>query len=355
MIKPVQIDTHLIGNYNPCFIIAEAGVNHNGNIHLAHQLIDNAVAAGADAVKFQAYTTEAVITAKAAKARYQVETTGEADSQYAMLKALELSAEQQKELKAHCDQSGIIYLCTPYDDASLDLLDQMGVAAIKIASTDTTNVPFLRKIAGKGRPVLLSTGMSTLGEVEQAMAALQNHGLTDKVVILHCTAEYPAPVNELNLRAIPTLQQAFQCPVGFSDHTPGVGASPWAVALGACVVEKHFTMDRGLPGPDHRASLVPGELAALVDQTRSAEAALGDGVKRPMPSELLNKQMMQKSLVAARSINEGQLIGPGDLTCKRPATGLPPIWFDRIVGKRARRFISADQQLDIMDVHWGKP
>jgi N,N'-diacetyllegionaminate synthase len=352
MIQPVRIGSRLIGPGQPCFIIAEGGVNHNGDMHLAHRLIDAAAEAGADAAKFQSFVTEELITPEAPKAGYQVETTGEPGSQYKMLKALELSAGQQAELKTHCEQAGILYLCTPYENTSLDLLDRMGVAAFKIASTDVTNIPFLQYIANKGRPVILSTGMSTLGEVEQAVDTLRAGSLGGKIVILHCTSEYPAPVREINLRAILTMQQAFHCPVGFSDHTPGVGASPWAVAAGACAIEKHFTLDRNMAGPDHRASLEPDELSTLVRIVRDVEAALGDGIKQPMPSELPNKPLMQKSLVAQRSVRAGDTITSDDLTCKRPGFGLAPSWFNRVVGRRAAVDIPKDGVLTLSSVDW---
>jgi N,N'-diacetyllegionaminate synthase len=354
MIQPVRIGNRLVGPGQPCFIISEAGVNHNGDMHLAHRLIDAAAEAGADAVKFQSFVTEELITPEAPKAGYQVETTGEPGSQYKMLKALELSADQQAELKAHCERVGILYLCTPYENTSVDMLDRMGVAAFKIASTDVTNIPFLQYIANKGRPVILSTGMSTLGEVEQAVNTLRAVGLDGKFVILHCTSEYPAPVGEANLCAILTLQQAFGCPAGFSDHTPGVGASPWAVAVGACTIEKHFTLDRNMVGPDHRASLEPDELSALVRTVRDVEAALGDGIKRPTLSELPNKPLMQKSLVARRSIHAGDTITSNHLTCKRPGFGLAPSWFDRIVGKRAVLDIPKDGVLTLSSVDWSE-
>jgi len=352
--KKIEIAGRRVGVGHPCFIIAEAGVNHNGDMHLAHRLIDAATEAGADAVKFQSFVTEELLTPEAPKAGYQVETTGEPGSQYKMLKALELSANEQAELKAHCEQIGILYLCTPYENTSVDMLDRIGVAAFKIASTDTTNIPFLRYIATKWRPVILSTGMSTLGEVEQAVDTLRAGGLDGKILILHCTSEYPAPISEVNLRAILTLQQAFGCPVGFSDHTPGIGASPWAVAIGACAIEKHFTLDRNMVGPDHRASLEPDELAALVRTVRDVEAALGDGLKRPMPSEIRNKPIMQKSLVAKRTIRAGETITAEDLACKRPGFGLAPSWFERVVGKRAIVDIPKDGLLTMSSVDWSE-
>lgn len=354
MIHSVKIGNHLIGPAHQCFIVAEAGVNHNADMRLAHQLIDAAVKADADAVKFQSFVSEELVTSKAEKAKYQVETTGEPGSQYKMLKALELSADEQAELKRHCVEAGILYLCTPYENTSVDMLDRMNVAAFKIASTDTTNIPLLRYIAAKGRPVILSTGMSTLSDVEQAVGTLRAGGLDGKIVILHCTFQYPAPISEANLRAILTMQEAFSCPVGFSDHTPGILVSPWAVAIGACVIEKHFTLDRNMVGPDHRASLEPDELANLVRNVRNVESALGDGVKQLTPSELMNKPKMRKSLVARRSIRAGNRITSDDLTCKRPGFGLAPSWFDRVVGKRAAVDIPVDEVLTMSSVDWSK-
>jgi N,N'-diacetyllegionaminate synthase len=350
----MMLGDRLVGRSAPVLIIAEAGVNHNGDVRLAHRLIDTAAEAGADAVKFQSFITEELITPEAPKADYQVETTGDPGSQYKMLKALELSADDQAKLKAHCEQVGILYLCTPYENVSVDILDRLDVAAFKIASTDTTNIPFLRYVASKGRPVLLATGMSTLSEVEQAVDSLRAGGLDSKIIILHCTSEYPAAVGEANLRAILTMQRAFACPVGFSDHTAGIGASPWAVAVGACVIEKHFTLDHNMAGPDHRSSLEPDELAVLVRTVRDVEAALGDGIKRPMPSELPNKPLMQKSLVAKRNIHAGEIITPNDLTCKRPVVGLLPSWFDHVIGKRAAVDIPKDGVLRLSSVDWSE-
>ena len=352
MIKPVKIKDFMVGPGNPCFIIAEVGVNHNGDMKLAHKLIDAAVKCGAEAVKFQSFVTEDLVTPEAQKARYQIETTGQNGGQFAMLKKLELSKDQQKELKTHCDETGILYLCTPYERKSADLLEEIGVAAYKIASTDTSNIPFLRYLARKDIPVILSTGMSSLGEVEESVNELKLHGLDGEIVILQCTSEYPAPVNEINLRAMKTMELAFGCPVGFSDHTPGIGASSWAVAAGAYVVEKHFTLDRNMTGPDQRASIEPKELSELVKTIRDVESALGDGIKRPMPSELPNKTRMQKSLVATRSISAGEIIQKADLTCKRPGSGLPPKWFDRIIGKKAAKQIRKEETLKLDSIIW---
>ena len=350
--KSLTIQNRMVGPGVPCFIIAEAGVNHNGDIKLAHKLIDAAVKAGADAVKFQSFVAEDLVTPQAEKAEYQIDTTGDDDGQFAMLKKLELSGAQQTELKAHCDKANILYLCTPYDEKSADLLENIGVAAYKIASTDTSNIPFLRYLARKDIPVIFSTGMSTLGEVEESINELKLHGLDGKIIILQCTSEYPAPLKDINLRAMKTMELAFDCPVGFSDHAPGIGASPWAVAAGACVVEKHFTLDRNMTGPDHRASIEPKELVELVRTIREGELALGDGIKRPMPSDLPNKTRMQKSLVTTRSLGVGKTIRKTDLTCKRPGSGLTPKWFDRVVGRKSAKKIQKGEILELSSINW---
>lgn len=352
MIKSVKIKDFMIGPGNPCFIIAEAGVNHNGDIKLAHKLIDAAAKAGADAVKFQSFVAEDIVTPQAAKADYQVQTTGDGSGQFDMLKKLELSGDQQAELKAHCEKADILYLCTPYEEKSADLLEHIGVAAYKIASTDTSNIPFLRYLARKDIPVILSTGMSTLCEVEESIIELKLHGLDEKIIILQCTSEYPSPVKDINLRAMKTMELAFGCPVGFSDHTPGIGASPWAVAAGACVIEKHFTLDRNMTGPDHRASIEPNELTELVKTIRDVESALGEGIKRPMPTELPNKIRMQKSLVATRSLAAGEIIREIDLTCKRPGSGLPPKLFDRVIGNKTAKEIQKGEILKPSSILW---
>jgi len=303
-------------------------------------------------VKFQSYVTEDLVTAEAQKAGYQIETTGRDQQQYEMLKTLELTQNQQAELKSHCDGLGILYLSTPYEERSADFLEYLGVAAFKIASTDITNTPFLSRIAKKGMHVILSTGMSTLGEVEDAVSTLKENGLDGKIVLLHCTSEYPAPIEEINLRAMQTLELAFNCPVGFSDHSKGIIASPWAVALGACIIEKHVTLDRNMEGPDHRSSLEPKELRDLIIAIRTVERALGDGIKKPSSSEIKNKPKMQKSLVAKHKIAAGKIIKEEDLACKRPANGLPPSWMDRIIGKRTSQTIEMDSLIKISAIHW---
>lgn len=352
MIQPVKIGEYRVGPGAPCFIAAEAGVNHNGDIEKAHLLIEEAARAGANAIKFQSFITEDLVTPMADKALYQKATTGESGSQFEMLKKLELSFEQQAELKRHCDKAGILYLCTPYETKSADMLEKIGVAAIKIASTDANNIPFLRYLAPKKIPVILSTGMSMLGEIEQSVNELQKNGLKGQIVLLHCTSEYPAPIGEVNLRAIQTMQAAFKCPVGFSDHTEGIGACPWSVAAGACFVEKHFTLDRSLEGPDHRSSIEPHELQTLVQTIREVESALGDGIKRIMDSESRNKARMQKSIVTVKAMKAGDTIRFEDLTCKRPGTGIPPGWIDRIVGRRLSRDVPTGQILTMDSIQW---
>ncbi len=346
----IKILERLIGADQPCFIIAEAGVNHNGDMNLAHKLIDAAIAAGADAIKFQSFIAEDLVTAGTPKANYQVETTGTDDGQFGMLKALELSAGQQAEIKGHCDEGGIIYLCTPYEEKSADMLDRLDVAAYKVASTDTNNIPFLRYLAAKGRPVILSTGMSDEEEVENSMVALE--AAKGKTAILHCTSEYPAPPEESNLRAIRRLREKYQCPVGYSDHTAGIGVSPYAIAAGASILEKHFTLDVDLPGPDHRASIIPEELTELVNMVRMVEKVMGDGVKIPMTSELKNKNKMQKSIVADRDIEAGHIFQAQDLVIKRPGTGLAPKLLDELIGKKSAVDISRDSVLQDSDVIW---
>ena len=352
MIKPVKIGRFQVGPDQKCFVVAEAGVNHNGDMVLAKELIDASASAGADAVKFQAFVTSELVTAKALSAAYQTRSAPGAENQAAILKDLELSPDQQAQLAEYAAKVGIMYLCTPYDAASTDMLAQMNVPAFKIASTDNNNIPLLRYIAGKNKPVIMSTGLASMGEIEVSLAELQGAGLADRIVLLHCVAEYPAPPSDANLRAITTLRSVFNVPVGFSDHTPGVGVSPWAVVLGACCIEKHFTLDRNLPGIDHKASLEPDELAELVTVVQQVQAALGDGVKRLMPSEAANKPVMQKSLVAACDIKPGEKITAQHLTCKRPATGLSPGWYDKVVGRVACRAMSRDDFITLDSIDW---
>lgn len=327
------------------FIIAEAGVNHNGCLDIAKRLVDEAVKAGADAVKFQTFIPEQVVAKVAERASYQqANMPGHQESQLEMIRRLALSDEEFSELKIYCDRAGIMFLSTPFDYYSADLLDRLEVPLFKIASGELTNLPFLKYVAAKERPLFLSTGMATLGEVEEALETLQNAGARD-ITLLHCTSDYPAPFEEVNLKAMATMRQAFGLPVGYSDHTPGIEVAIAAAALGACVIEKHFTLDRNMDGPDHKASLEPVELAAMVQAVRNVEKALGDGFKRPGPGEREIMRVARRSLVAAVDIAAGEVITPQKLTVKRPGTGIPPKMWDVVVGRRARSDIAADTVL----------
>jgi N,N'-diacetyllegionaminate synthase len=352
MIGPIKIGKQEVGPGKPCYIIAEAGVNHNGRIEIAHKLIDVAVAAGADAVKFQMFRSDDLATPIAEKANYQVRNTGSTGRQIDVFKQLELSLEHHLELKRHSDEAGIEYCCTPYDVASAAHLIKMNVKVLKIASSDTTNIPFLRYLSKQNLPKILSTGMCSLGEVEVAVTSLRENGYNNDLVILHCTAEYPALLEETNLRAINTLQSAFACPVGFSDHTEGIGAGPWSVLLGACVLEKHFTLSKKMEGLDHRASLEPDELVELIKTVRLAEKAMGDGIKRVMPGEESNKKSIQKSIVAANDIQAGSLLKEDMLSCKRPGTGLSPMLLGLIIGAVAAVDIPKNTLLSFSHLRW---
>lgn len=345
----IRIGDRWVGPGHPCFIIAEAGVNHNGDLDLARRLVDAAAAAGADAVKFQTFRAERVVSRGAPKAEYQKATTSPDESQLEMLRRLELSPEAHRELAGYARERGILFLSTPHDQESIDLLADLGVPAFKVGSGDLTNLPYLRHLARKGRPILLSTGMATLGEVEEALAVIFAEG-NREVVLLHAVSSYPAPPEDCNLRAMGTLAAAFRVPVGFSDHTLGLEVALAAVALGACVIEKHLTLDRSLPGPDHKASLEPEEFRAMVEGIRRVERALGDGVKRPAPSEENTRVVARKSLVAATEIPPGTRIRPEMVAVKRPGTGLPPRCLDAILGRETRRGIPADQPITWEDL-----
>ena len=343
MVTSIRIGERRIGEGQPCFIIAEAGVNHNGDVHLAKKLVDAAKASGADAVKFQTWITEKLVTHDAALAEYQRRNAG-GESQFEMLKKLELSQDAFRAVKAYADRIGILFLSTPDEQDSADFIDSLGVPAFKIGSGEVTNLAYLSHIARKRKPVILSTGMSSLDEVRAAVDALCAAG-TSELAVLHCVSNYPAAPAECNLRAMATLSAEFDCPVGFSDHTLGFEISLAAVALGASIIEKHFTLDRGSSGPDHQASLTPDELAEMVVAIRRVEQAMGDGVKRPSVSELETRKVVQKSVVAARAIASGEVISEKDLALRRTSLGLPPSELPRLAGHRARRAIAAGQAL----------
>jgi N-acetylneuraminate synthase len=331
-------------------IIAEAGVNHNGDLHRARLLIRAAAAAGADMVKFQSFTASKLAAAHAPKAAYQEAATGVTESQRDMIKHLELSRSDHEALVAECAASGIRFFSTGFDEENLDMLvDDFAIDRIKVPSGEITNLPLLRHIASKRLPVLLSTGMATLGEIEDAINALEAHGITRaEITVLHCNTEYPTPPADVNLKAMNAIGAAFCVPVGYSDHTLGIEISVAAVAMGATVIEKHFTLDRTLPGPDHGASLEPDELGALVRAIRNVEAAVaGDGIKRPSASERRNRPVARKSLVAAQPIRAGELFTPQNLTAKRPGTGLSPMRWDDVIGRSAPRDFAADELIEL--------
>ncbi|OPY73566.1 MAG: N,N'-diacetyllegionaminic acid synthase [Syntrophorhabdus sp. PtaU1.Bin002] len=324
----------------PCFIIAEIGVNHNGDPELAERLIEAAIRAGADAVKFQTWVTEKLVAPDAQMAEYQRLNTGggTGKNQFDMLKELELSYEEFARLKGYADRQGILFLSTPDEEDSADFLATMNVSAFKIGSGEITNTSFLQHVAKKGRPIILSTGMSTLGEIEIAVRAIEETG-NHELVLLHCVSSYPTLPSDCNIRAMDTLLMAFGYPVGFSDHTQGIEVAIAAVARGACVIEKHFTLDKEMFGPDHAASLDPNEFAAMVRAVRNVEKALGDGVKRPVASELETKRVVQKSIVASRRISSGELITEKNTVLLRTSTGLPATCLPSVLGKTALRDI----------------
>ena len=333
---------------NKTLIIAEAGVNHNGDLQIAKQLIDVAADAGADLVKFQTFSADRLVTAYAKKADYQKHTTNATESQYQMLRRLELDSDMHYMLMEYCGRRGIGFFSSGFDIQSIDLLVSLGQKYFKIPSGEITNLPYLRHIGALDRHVLLSTGMATLGEVEAAIAALEMAGTArQNMVVLHCTTEYPAPMSEVNLRAMQSMGNALGVAVGYSDHTVGIEVSVAAVALGAQVIEKHFTLDRSLPGPDHKASLEPTELDALVKAIRNVETALGNGVKCPTPSELKNRPIARKSLVAAVPITRGEVFSMQNITAKRPGTGISPMRWDEILGRLAQRDYAANEQIDL--------
>jgi N,N'-diacetyllegionaminate synthase len=329
-------------------IIAEAGVNHNGDMKLARQLIASAKSAGADIVKFQTFKTRNLVTKSADKADYQKTTTGSDESQYEMIRRLELSRADHEELIEVCRRHGIGFFSTAFDTESFDLLVSLGLDQVKIPSGELTNLPLLRHMTRLGLPVMLSTGMATLGEIEAAIEAIVQAGTPrDRITVLHCTTEYPAPMADVNLRAMVSMKAALGVEVGYSDHTPGIEIPIAAVAMGARVIEKHFTLDRSLPGPDHQASLEPHELKAMVDAIRNVELALGDGIKRPSASELKNKQIARKSLVALRAIRAGELFSADNIGAKRPGTGISPMRWDELMGRPASRDFTVDELIEL--------
>ncbi|WP_295147382.1 N-acetylneuraminate synthase [uncultured Campylobacter sp.] len=326
------------------FIIAEAGVNHNGGIELAKKLIDAAAEAKADAVKFQTFKTELCVSKNAKKASYQEQTTGKDESQFEMIKKLELNADAHKELIKYCKFKNIMFLSTPFDSDSIELLDGFGLEIFKIPSGEITNLPYLRQIGRLNKKIILSTGMANLGEVEAAINALTQSG-TDRenIALLHANTQYPTPMRDVNLKAMLTMKEAFKLDVGYSDHTLGIEVPIAAVALGASIIEKHFTLDKNMQGPDHRASLEPSELKAMVEAIRNIELALGNGVKKASPSESENINVARKSIVAKTGIKKGEIFSEKNLCAKRPGNGISPMRWDETIGKTAQKDYKQDE------------
>jgi N,N'-diacetyllegionaminate synthase len=330
------------------FIIAEAGVNHNGQMELAHKLVEAAAEAGADYVKFQTFKTGHLVTSAAPKAAYQAiqQTSEPGESQYDMLRRLELDRNAHLQLIEHCKRSRIRFLSTAFDLESIDLLLEFGIGLFKIPSGEITNLPYLRKIGSLGKPVVLSTGMATMEEIKQALDILTTSGTSlKKITLLQCTTEYPAPMEEVNLKAMLSLGETFGVKSGFSDHTQGIEIAIAAAALGATIIEKHFTLNRSLPGPDHKASLEPHELKAMVKAIRNVEKALGSGVKEPSPSELKNLTAARKSIHLSGDLPAGHILTEKDLEMKRPGDGISPMQMDEIIGRKLKVKLVADTQL----------
>jgi N,N'-diacetyllegionaminate synthase len=331
------------------YIIAEAGVNHNGNVEIAKKMIDCAAEAGVNVVKFQNFKTEHCISKFAPKAEYQKETTGHSETQFEMVKKLELSEEVHRELFDYCQYKGITYLSTPGDLGSIDFLNRLGLDSFKIPSGEVTNWPYLMKVGGLKKKIILSSGMSDLGEIEDAIEVLIEAGtLLDQITVLHCNTEYPTPLEDVNLKAMKTIAAAFPgVGIGYSDHSASMEVPIAAVAMGAEVIEKHFTLDKNMEGPDHLASLNPDELKAMVQGIRNIEIALGSALKRPSPSELKNKPIARKSIVANKKINKNEVFTEFNLSAKRPGTGISPMKWQEIIGKKAGRDFQEDEMIEL--------
>lgn len=330
-------------------IIAEAGVNHNGDFELAKKLIDVAADCGADIVKFQTAKAENVVSRFAKKCEYQIENTGNAaESQLEMIQKLVLDDSAWQPLMEHCKARGIAFLSTPFDNESVELLHKLGLEIFKIPSGEITNLPYLRKIGALNKRIILSTGMASLGEIESAIDVLVSSGSKrENITLLQCNTEYPTPFADVNLKAMKTLKKAFRLNVGYSDHTPGIAIPLAAVGMGARVIEKHFTLDKNMEGPDHKASLEPSELKAMVQGIREVELALGDGIKRTSKSEAKNKPIARKSIVANRAIKQGEILDESNLYVKRPAGGISPMEWDKVIGTKAKRDFEADEMIEL--------
>ena len=329
---------------NKVFIIAEAGVNHNGSIKLAKKLIDVACKAGVDAVKFQTFKAENLVSKNAQKAEYQKQTTDSEESQFDMIKKLELDVETHKELISYCNSQNIMFLSTPFDRESIELLNNLGLEIFKIPSGEITNLPYLRHIGKLNKKVVLSTGMADIGEIEDALDILIGAGTKKKnITVLHANTMYPTPMEDVNLKAMVTIGNAFDVTYGYSDHTLGIEVDIAAVAMGACCIEKHFTLDKTMDGPDHKASLEPDELVAMVKAIRNIEVALGSSIKKPSKSEMSNMQIARKSIVASSNIKKGEILTEKNIAVKRPATGINPMHWDEVVGTIATKDYQEDE------------
>jgi len=349
MIKQIKINGKIIGKNQPVFIIAEAGVNHNGDIEIAKKLVDVAFEAGADAIKFQTFNAETLVTKNAKQADYQTENIGKKESQFEMLKRLELKREYHQELFDYSTKKGIIFLSTPFSEGDVFFLDEIGLPLFKIGSSDTNNLPFLRDVAVMGKPMIVSTGMSELNDVLEAVSIIRKSG-NENMVVLHCTAQYPTPMNEVNLRAMLTIQEKCDVLIGYSDHTVGIEVPIAAVALGATVIEKHFTLDRNMEGPDHKASLEPNELKAMVGAIRNIEKALGSPNKKVSYVTMKVAEVAQKSLIAAHDIQAGKIIQKSDVVIKRPGAGIKPKQLEELVGKKTLVNIPVDTIIKWEDI-----
>ncbi len=337
-----------IMSYEKVFIIAEAGVNHNGSLETARKMIDAASEAGVDAVKFQTFRAENIASANAPKAYYQKNTTCEDESQLEMLKKLELDEDAHKDLKVYCEKKDVMFLSTPFDLESVDMLEDMGLALFKVPSGEITNLPYLRKIGALRKKIILSSGMSNLDEIEDAIMVLVAAGTRkEDITVLQCNTEYPTPYEDVNLRAMSTIRESFGVDVGYSDHTLGIDIVSAAVGLGASVIEKHFTLDRQMEGPDHAASLEPEQLRRMVEVIRNTELAMGDGIKKPSSSEFKNITAVRKSIVAACPIAVDEVFTEDNLTVKRPATGISPVEWDNVLGKSAKRDFGRDEAIEL--------
>lgn len=336
----------------PVLIIAEAGVNHNGQLTLAKKLVDVAAEAGADIVKFQTFKADNLVSKKAPKAKYQLQNTTRSESQYDMIKRLEMDVNMHKSLMAYCKKKKIQFLSTPFDSDSIHLLSKLGISIFKIPSGELTNLPYLTQIGKLKKTVILSTGMASLGEIEAALNVLTLNGTNlQNITLLHCNTEYPTPMSDVNLTAMLTLQKAFNIKVGYSDHTLGIEVPIAAVALGACIIEKHITLDKTMEGPDHRASLDPSELKQMVQSIRNIEKAMGDGIKKPSPSELKNKSIARKSVHISRNLKAGTTLTAEDICMKRPGDGISPMLMELLLGKKIKTNLTADHKLSFNDLN----